>query len=127
MKNKINFGVSTTRIGALQIHNFRIRTNSPRLQSSIQEYITRLNKYSVDHHTTVLDKGFVMYDFTSTKRDRFDQMLENLAKIRLTEKVNKLNDKFGEVNVKLAMWEASRIQRKLERDADMYVAQIAEI
>tara|TARA_R110000868_G_scaffold298179_1_gene558422 strand:- start:744 stop:950 length:207 start_codon:yes stop_codon:yes gene_type:complete len=68
-----------------------------------------------------------MYDFTSTKRDRFDQMLENLAKIRLTEKVNKLNDKFGEVNVKLAMWEASRIQRKLERDADMYVAQIAEI
>ena len=125
MKNKIPFGVSTTIVGALKIKNFRIRTNSVRLQSSIEEYISTLHyKSKLQHQLTMSKNGYRMYDFTlayvcDEELGAFNQTFEHLKKLRLAEKINKLKDEFGEDYFQSAMWQSKRIQRKVEHDAEI--------
>lgn len=99
--NKIKFGVSANKVGAITVYNYRIRTTA----NSILEQLLRkytLYDFSVKHlyNTTVVHKisgcsKYTIFDFSSTDAMEFANIARQIDKVLLDAKIAKLNSRYN--------------------------------
>lgn len=120
---KINFGKSITKVGAVTIYNFRVRTNNPRLHFAIEkwlgwEYPHQQNtpvygEKEVFYQVSMMSKGYRMYDVSSLEFENFNNAVNELRVVLLSEKINKLKDKYGDMYEK-AEWQGKVTKKAIE-------------
>ena len=111
MKATIKFGFSTTRIGALNITNYRIRTNTDsnldkmlyKAWDEICERIHDEDRMYTDHNVRLSQSRtgyYSIHDFTTCCHSLFiDVMLPIIKRNMLDAELLDLNDKYKSLNV----------------------------
>lgn len=108
MKNQIKFGVSTNKVGALTVYNFRIRTVQRSYLNAclICMWMTLRDNYKYEDskpfmaHTLTRSKKYVIHDFSSISKSIFWTILyPQVKRSMLTAEVLKLRDKYKSLHV----------------------------
>jgi hypothetical protein len=94
--NKIKFGVSINKVGALTVWNYRIRTKKDSELESGLRSIAHLVERWYDVSISIIDstQGCMRYDFSSTSKKDFDKVVIEIDKKRAEAEILAVKEKW---------------------------------
>lgn len=91
MKNKIPFGVSTSKVGAITVYNYRIRCTAYGIIEQLLRKVAFNTKYIV---RSACDR-YTIFDFSTTDAMEFASIARQIDRALLDAKIAKLNSRYN--------------------------------
>lgn len=100
VKQAVPFGISHMLVGAIMVHNFRIRTKmhsvlDQELQSETKELAGAIYRGEISHSRRLGKNGCVIHDFSTVRIHKFQIIKDKVMYAMLQADVSALNTKYA--------------------------------